>query len=133
MIVGVIVGVDGDGDGDVAVGGLPAQSGEHRHDPFEEFVTALLSRDIDNFQNEQCVQHGRAFHRRPTSNGVIEKTGNLLDVVRVKISAATKRLPPLFETKTDVIEKDAVGVKAFTVRSVYCNELRRKVQDLPKL
>src|SRR5271156_1364292 len=43
-----------------------------------------------------------------------------------------KSLPPLFETKTEVIEHDAVGVNAFTVRLEYRNMLRHEVQHLPK-
>src|SRR5260370_24505259 len=43
------------------------------------------------------------------------------------------RLLPLFETITVVIERNAVGIKTFTVRSVYHNMLRRKVQHLPEL
>src|SRR5712671_7943762 len=51
----------------------------------------------------------------------------------MNVIAATRGLLPLFETKTEVIERDAVKVKAFTVRSVYRNMLRRKVQHLPEL
>src|SRR6266481_5807381 len=51
----------------------------------------------------------------------------------MKVLIATKRLLPFFETKTEVIERDAVGIKTFTVRSVYRNMLRREVQHLPKL
>src|SRR5258708_37556103 len=50
----------------------------------------------------------------------------------MNVIAATRGLLPLFETKTEVIERDAVKVKAFTVRSVYPNMLRRQVQNLPK-
>src|SRR5216683_5490712 len=50
-----------------------------------------------------------------------------------KVLVATRRLLPLFETKTEVIEQDTVGVKAFTVRSVYRNKLRRELQNLPEL
>src|SRR6267142_1580288 len=50
----------------------------------------------------------------------------------MNVIAATRGLLPLFETKTEVIQRDAVKVKAFTVRSVYRNMLRRKVQHLPE-
>src|SRR6266403_1177522 len=39
-------------------------------------------------------------------------------------------LPPLFKTKADVIEPNAVGIKTFATRSEYSNLLRRKVQHL---
>ena len=41
--------------------------------------------------------------------------------------------PPLFETKTEIIEHDAVGIKAFTIGPIYRNMLRREVQNLPEL
>src|SRR5262245_56349768 len=41
-------------------------------------------------------------------------------------------LPPLFESKTDVIERTTVGIKTFTIRSKYRNLLRREVHDLPE-
>src|SRR5277367_2382885 len=50
----------------------------------------------------------------------------------MNVIAATRGLLPLFETHTKVIERDTVKVEAFTVRSVYPNLLRRKVQHLPK-
>src|SRR6266581_3108091 len=42
-------------------------------------------------------------------------------------------LPPLFKTKADVIEPNAVGIKTFTIGSKYRNMLRRQVQHLPEL
>src|SRR5438445_4370899 len=42
-------------------------------------------------------------------------------------------LPPLFKTKADVIEPNAVGIKTFTIGSKYRNLLRREVQHLPEL
>src|SRR5271169_991861 len=41
-------------------------------------------------------------------------------------------LPPLFKTKADVIEPNAVGIKTFATRSEYRNKLRNEVQNLPK-
>ena len=52
--------------------------------------------------------------------------------IRMSDPTAIKSLPPLFKSKAAVIEKDAVGVKWFTVRPVYRNMLRRQVQNLPK-
>src|ERR1700747_2514107 len=49
------------------------------------------------------------------------------------MNVLARRLLPLFETITVVIERNAVGIKTFTVRSVYHNMLRRKVQHLPEL
>src|SRR6266850_4080678 len=48
----------------------PTQSREHPDDTGEEVVAALLCRGIDNLQHEQRVQHSRALHRRPASDGV---------------------------------------------------------------
>src|SRR5713101_5583945 len=42
-------------------------------------------------------------------------------------------LPPLFKTKADVIEPNAVGIKTFATRSEYGNKLRNEVQNLPEL
>src|SRR5580704_60116 len=42
-------------------------------------------------------------------------------------------LPPLFKTKADVIEPNAVGVKTFAIHSVYSNKLRNEVQNLSEL
>ena len=42
-------------------------------------------------------------------------------------------MPPLFKTKAEVIERDAVGIKTFAVGSEYRNMLRREVQHLPEL
>src|SRR4051794_9480502 len=42
-------------------------------------------------------------------------------------------LLPLFETKSDIIERNAVGIKTFTIGSQYGNLLRREVQHLPEL
>src|ERR1700692_1066701 len=39
-------------------------------------------------------------------------------------------LPPLFKTKADVIERNAVGTKTFTTGSKYRNLLRRGVEHL---
>src|SRR5258706_3163237 len=41
-------------------------------------------------------------------------------------------LPPLFKTKADVIEPNAVGIKTFATRSEYSNKLRNEVQNLPE-
>src|SRR6266481_7306568 len=49
------------------------------------------------------------------------------------MNVLARGLLPLFETITVVIERNAVGIKTFTVRSVYHNMLRRKVQHLPEL
>src|SRR5882672_9015298 len=43
------------------------------------------------------------------------------------------RLPPLFKRKPQVLKSHAVDIQAFAIRSVYRDELRRKVQNLPKL
>jgi hypothetical protein len=51
-------------------------------------------------------------------------------VIRMKELTAIRSLPPLFKVKAEVIERDVVGIKAFTVRSEYRNMLRRKVQHL---
>src|SRR6266571_1650174 len=42
-------------------------------------------------------------------------------------------LPPLFKTKADVIERNAIGIKTFTIGSKYRNLLRREVQHLTEL
>src|SRR6267154_286737 len=70
---------------------------------------------------------------RATSDNVTKNTVEPPVVIRMNVIAAARGLLPLFETKTEVIERDAVKVKAFTVRSVYRNMLRRKVQHLPEL
>src|SRR6266851_1657206 len=59
--------------------------------------------------------------RRPFSVIWMKKPG------RKKIPGC---LPPLFKTKADVIEPNAVGIKTFATRSEYSNLLRRKVQHL---
>src|ERR1700745_1370872 len=53
-------------------------------------------------------------------------------VIRMKEFAAIRSLPPLFKVKAEVIERDAVGIKAFAVRSEYRNKLRCEVQHLPE-
>jgi hypothetical protein len=57
----------------------------------------------------------------------------LFPVIRMKSRTKFKSPPPLVETKTEVIEHDSVGVKAFTIRPVYRNKLRRQVQNLAEL
>src|SRR5713226_10765642 len=42
-------------------------------------------------------------------------------------------LPPLFKTKADVIERNAVGIKTFATGSEYSNKLRNEVDYLPEL
>src|SRR5271168_3835205 len=42
-------------------------------------------------------------------------------------------LEPLFKTKADVIERNAVGMETFATRSEYSNKLRREIQHLPEL
>src|SRR6266404_1019630 len=42
-------------------------------------------------------------------------------------------LPPLIETKADVIERNAVSIKTFAIGSKYDNLLRREVQHLTDL
>src|SRR5580704_19660749 len=42
-------------------------------------------------------------------------------------------LPPLFKTKADVIEPNAVGIKTFAIRSEYSNKLRNEVDYLTEL
>ena len=42
-------------------------------------------------------------------------------------------MPPLFKTKPDVIEPNAVGIKTFATRSEYGDKLRNEVQNLPEL
>src|SRR5712672_3931041 len=69
---------------------------------------------------------------RGTSDSTIKKNVAPLFVIRINVVAGTRRLTPLFETKAEVIEQDVVGVKAFTVRAVHRNKLRREVQDLAK-
>src|SRR5271165_4054692 len=54
-------------------------------------------------------------------------------VIRMKGLTKFNPQPPLFKTKAPVIEHDAVGVKAFTIRPVYRNKLRRQVENLPEL
>src|SRR6476660_100047 len=70
---------------------------------------------------------------RGASDSTVKNTVEPLGVIRMNVVAGTRKLPPLFETKTEVIERDAVGVKAFTIRSVYHNMLRSQVQNLPEL
>ncbi len=59
--------------------------------------------------------------------------GGPLPVIGMKGRTKFRSLLPLFETKTEVIEHDAVGVKAFTIRPVHRNKLRHQVQNLPEL
>src|SRR5258706_5885682 len=58
-------------------------------------------------------------------------------VIRMKKRRGRKTipgcLPPLFKTKADVIEHNAVGIKTFATRSEYRNKLRNEVQNLPEL
>src|SRR5882724_10878350 len=42
-------------------------------------------------------------------------------------------LPPLFKTKADVVEPNAVGIKTFATRSEYSNKLRNEVDYLTEL
>src|SRR5258705_11940531 len=42
-------------------------------------------------------------------------------------------LSPLFKTKADVIEPNAVGIKTFATRSEYTNNLRNEVNYLTEL
>src|SRR5438132_1359759 len=60
-----------------------------------------------------------------------------LPVVRMKEPTWTKNssgfLPPLFKTKADVIERNAVGIKTFTTGSTYRNLLGREVHHLTEL
>src|SRR5580658_3446211 len=51
----------------------------------------------------------------------------------MKGRAKSRSLLPLVETKTEVIQHGAVGIKAFADRSVYSNELRGEIQHLPEL
>jgi hypothetical protein len=47
--------------------------------------------------------------------------------------ASNNLLPPLFKTKADVIEPNAVGIKTFATRSEYSNKLRNEVDYLTEL
>src|SRR3984893_1306345 len=47
---------------------------------------------------------------RGASDSTIKKTVDPLGVIRMKVLVVTRRLPPLFETQTDVIEHNAIGV-----------------------
>src|SRR5438067_9322822 len=42
-------------------------------------------------------------------------------------------MPPLIKTNADVIQRNAIGIKTFTIGSKYRNLLRREVQHLPEL
>jgi hypothetical protein len=70
---------------------------------------------------------------RATSESTIKLTVDSFRFIRMSDPNAINSLPPLFKSKAAVIEEDAVGVKWFTVRPVYRNMLRRKVQNLPKV
>src|SRR2546422_5313524 len=67
--------------------------------------------------------------------GISERRSFL--VIRMNEPTGTKKisgcLPPLFNTKADVIERNAVGKKTFTTGSKYRNLLRCEVQHLPEL
>src|SRR5277367_3906854 len=67
-----------------------------------------------------------------TSESTIKMTVDSFPFIRMSDPTAIKSLPPLFKSKAEVIEQDAVGVKWFTIRPVYRNNLRRQVQNLPK-
>src|SRR5712691_947071 len=58
-------------------------------------------------------------------------------VVRMNEPTGTKKisgcLPPLFKTKADVIEPNAVGIKTFTTGAKYRNLLGREVHHLTDL
>src|SRR6185295_14804208 len=58
-------------------------------------------------------------------------------VVRMNEPTGTKKasgcLLPLFKSKTDVVERNAVGIKTFASGSKYGNLLRREVHYLPEL
>src|SRR6266404_1899526 len=68
-----------------------------------------------------------------TRDRTVKLAGRPFPVIRIKGLTKFKSPSPLFETKTEVIEHDAVGVKAFTIRPVHRNKLRRQVQNLPEL
>src|SRR5271154_7538098 len=53
--------------------------------------------------------------------------------MRINADVMAIRPLPVFKTKADVVEHDAVGVKALPVRPVYRNNLRREVENLPEL
>src|SRR5580704_4515946 len=59
--------------------------------------------------------------------------GRSFPIIRMKGVAKLKSPPPFFETRTEVIEHDTVGVKTFTIRAVHRNKLRRQVQNLLEL
>src|SRR5882672_87518 len=67
-----------------------------------------------------------------TSESTIKMTVDSFPFIRMSDRSAIKSLAPLFKSKAVVIEHDAIGVQWFTVRPVYCNILRRQVQNLPK-
>src|SRR5712692_4970523 len=60
-----------------------------------------------------------------------------LPVVRMNEPTGTKKasgcLQPLFKSKTDVVERNAVGIKTFTTGTKHGNLLRREVHYLPEL
>jgi hypothetical protein len=67
---------------------------------------------------------GRSPRRPFPVIGMNEPTGG------EKISGC---LPPLFKTKAEVIEPNAIDIKTFTTGFNYRNLLGRQVQNLPEL
>src|SRR5580698_5753957 len=59
--------------------------------------------------------------------------GRRFPIVRMESRTEFESHLPFFEAKTEVLEHDPVGVKAFTIRPVHRNQLRRQVQHLLEL
>lgn len=69
------------------------------------------------------------------ANTVGITAGHPFPVIRMNEPTGSKNpsggLQPLFKTKAEVIERNAVGINRFAAGSEYRNNLRRKVQNLP--
>src|ERR1700690_4238756 len=71
--------------------------------------------------------------RGATSDGTIKENVDPLVVNRMNADVMAIRPLPLFKGKADVIEHNAVGVKAIPVGPENRKNLRRQVQNLPEL
>src|SRR5579862_687373 len=68
-----------------------------------------------------------------TSDQPVKMRSRPFPVIRMNGLTEFGPSSPLFETKTQVIEHDPIGVNAFMIGAVHRNKLRCEVQNLPEL
>src|SRR4029077_6613415 len=100
-------------------------------------VHRVVTRQKPAIASIMLAQPQLHFVSRATCHTPIPASLHPFRIIRMNERTGAKKpsgcLPPLFKTKADVIERNAVGVKTFATRSEHSNKLRNEVDDLTEL